>query len=560
MRERIGSYRIEKVLAEGGMGLVYKGRHDGLGRDAAIKALLPNDAGDAALRQRLLREAQAQARLQHPNIVTVYDLIDENQELFIAMELVEGGTLEAHLVACPRGRMPFNEVLPLFEQILDALEYVHGEKIIHRDVKPSNVMICGSRVKLADFGIALLTETPRITTSLRVIGSPPYMSPEQLEAKSIDHRSDIYSAALVLYRMLAGRLPFEAKEYLARIHERMVGPPDLRTVVPELPGGFCEAVAIALRHHREHRFPSVAAFRGALREGAAGFFVSEPQPLDEIVVASDAPTEPLGNAIEPASESEPRRATAIVSIVIAGAFVAAISVVVAQRNRQPFPVEVPAQKLAAVIPAPLPIILEASAPSVPVVAQPKQEEPRDTEPRMAKREPFATPKSESTEDEATKRRRELDALREAIHRGLARAEQELGVENFGAAIDEIDRIAEMAQRRPEDLREEREQIAQLRGRVINVQVAGQTRKAQDALWASRIAEIEEDLRAERWPEAERFAKNIADDPRAPESIAARAQALLLQAKEGLRSAFSDTKLGPNSNTIRKPSSPPRKEH
>lgn len=545
MRERIGSYRIEKVLAHGGMGLVYKGRHETLGRDAAIKTLLPKSAGDAALRHRLLREAQAQARLQHPNVVAVYDFIDDHDELFIAMEYVEGETLAALLDRSPRQRLTYREALPLLEQVLDALEYVHNERIVHRDVKPSNVMVCGSRVKLADFGIALLNDEPRLTASLHLIGSPPYMSPEQLQTRSIDHRSDLYSAALVLYRMVSGRPPFEAKEYLAQIHERMVGPPDLRSLVPELPVGVCEAVAIALRHDPEQRFHSAGAFRDALREGVVGFLVTSPPPVE-----AEVKTEVL--TVVHATPSH--RPAVAAGLVVAGGLAAASLVFQQRPGRPPFPEKAPASpQLVVSRTIPAPVILEAPAPSVQPPAEPAKDEP-------PKAVPFPAPKPAPVEDEEAKRGRELSALRDAIRAGLARAETDLGLQHFDTAIEGLDRVAAMAQRYAFDLQDERAQIAELRTRVTDARVAMRTSEAQAALWASRLSDIEEDLRAERWPEAERFAKNITDDPRAPDAITARARALLQQAREGFRSAFSDTTLGPNSNKIRKPSSPPRKEH
>src|SRR5207253_1992521 len=182
-RERIRSYKLERVVAESHMGLVYKARDEVLGRDVAIKTLPAKYAGDAARRDRLRREAQAQAQLTHPHIVTVYELIEDGDELFIAMEFVDGETLAALLERHPKSRMPLAEALPLFDQVLSALAYVHDLKIVHRDVKPSNVMVSAGHVKLADFGIALLSDLPRLTTSAHIIGSPPYMSPEQLEAK-----------------------------------------------------------------------------------------------------------------------------------------------------------------------------------------------------------------------------------------------------------------------------------------------------------------------------------------------------------------------------------------
>jgi len=546
VRERIGSYQIE-VLAEGGMGRVYKGRHETLGRYAAIKTLLPKNAGDAALRERFRREAQAQARLQHPNIVTVYDFIEEDGDLFLAMELVEGGSLETLLRARPRGRMALDEALPLFTQVLDALAYVHGEKIVHRDVKPSNVMVCSSGAKLSDFGIALLTEAPRVTTSQHVMGSLPYMSPEQLEAKNIDLRSDIYSASLVLFRMLAGRPAYEAKEYLAQIHERLAGPPDLRTLVPELPTGLCEALATAWHYDRDQRFSSVVAFREALLSGAAGFLASAAIASNDTVVDGDAPTEPLILA----DDAEPRGATAVVALVIAGAFVAAVTVLVTQRKTVPFPTQAP--RLASVQRPTTTIIFD---PGVGPIDPPKPV-PNHPRPQENKSPLFLAPRPDDSE---AKRRREIDALREAIARGFERAERELVAENFTAAIRELDRTAEMAQRYPADFQQAREQIAALRDRVINAQVAAQTRKAQDALWAAQLAQIEDDIRAERWPEAERFATRITKDPQVPAAVAAHAKKLLQQAKDGRRNAFKDIHVGTTSNTpVRKPSSPPRKE-
>jgi serine/threonine-protein kinase len=528
------------------MGLVYKGRHESLGRDAAIKTLLPKNAADPAFRQRLLHEAQAQARLKHQNIVTVYDFIDDHGELFIAMEFVDGETLASLVERQPQRRMAFAEAMPLFEQILDALAWVHGNAIVHRDVKPSNVMVCNGTIKLADFGIALLSEATRLTASQHRIGSPPSMSPEQLEGKDVDLRTDIYSAALVLYRMLAGRPAFVAQEYFGQIQERIAGPPDLRTFVPTLSPGVCNAIGIALRHDREQRFRSIAAFHDALREGAAGFLVAKPESIQdepEISVAQNAVTESLGLAVE----AESRRAVVIVAIVIATTFIAAVSVIRSGWTRQSFPAAAPSQKLAVVTAVPPPVVIEPSAAPV---------ERKQIEPAAPKRNPFP---GVPVVDEAAKRLREIETLRAAIRSGLTRAGENLAAERFADAIEELDRIAEMAQRFRAELSLERTEITELRTRVVGARVAAETRRAEDARWASQIAEIEEDLREEHWPEAERFATRITKDARAPEAIVARARELLQQARDGRKNAFKDTQLGPTTNTIRKPSSPPRKE-
>lgn len=545
MRERIGSYRVERVLAEGGMGLVYLGRHETLGREAAIKTLLPKNAGDAALRQRLLREAQAQASLHHPNIVAVYDLIEEPVELFIAMEYVEGKTL-AQLLDSSRGAMKHDEALPLFDQLLEALEYVHGQNIVHRDVKPSNVMVCGGRAKLADFGIALLSERPRLTASLQLIGSPPYMSPEQLQAKRVDHRSDIYSAALVLYRMLSGRAPFQAKEYLAQVHERVVGPPDLRTVMPALPAGVCAAIGIALRHDPEERFLSAAAFRAALNEGKAGFLTPSPLPAAIEVAVEDIPTE----AIDVAPEPDSRTAAVLVAGVITVTFAGGLFMFVEQLDRRSLPENerAPSAVGANTIPP---------APPTPQTTDAPVDPPRAVPARVThKTEPFVEKRKAPEEDPEVKRRREVEALRDDISRGFTGVEAYLRAEQLDLAVEELDRVAAMAQLHPHDFPNERGEIARLRASVIETRVAAQTRIEEEARWASQLAGIEEDLREERWPEAERFANGIVTNPRAPGAIAARARTLLQEAKDGRRNAFKDMRLGPTTNTIRKPSSPP----
>jgi serine/threonine protein kinase len=551
VREHIGPYRIERVLADRGMGLVYKGRHESLARDAVIKTLLPKDAGDTALRARLRREAQAQASLKHDHIVTVYDLIEDHDELFIAMEYIDGETLAAFVERQPGSRLRLDDALPLFTQALDALAYVHDEKIVHRDVKPSNFLLAGGHLKLADFGIALLTESPHITASHQLLGSPPYMSPEQLEGKSVDQRSDIYSAALVLYRMLAGTPPFGALDYFAHILARVAGPAALRTLVAEVPAGVCDAIAIALRYDREERFRSAAAFRDALHEGAAGFLIPPPQVIDESPLKQDdIPTERLPDA--PAREPEPRPSAAIAPIVIASVLIAAAGAIIATRPRRevpvPGPIQMPVTALQSMAAPPIPPpVIETAAPvRVTATAEPPKTPPSLMPPK----------KTEPVEDLEAKRRGELESLRESIRRDLTMAEQELVVLHFDTAIADLDRAAEMAQRDPADFLEERDQIAQLRTRVVEKRVAVEAAKAEAAQWASRLAGVEEDLRAEHWPEAERFAKGIANDAGAPEAVAARARTLLERAKEGRKNAFKDTQVGPTNNAIRKPSSPP----
>ena len=267
MRDHIGQYRIEAELGRGGMGVVYRGLHEHLAREVAIKALAPELTRQPEFKERFFSEAKTQARLQHPGIVGVYDLLAEGGEYFIVMELVSGVGLDDRMRDLVGQGMDWGEALEIFGQMLAALDYAHSEGVIHRDIKPSNVLITpGGRVKLTDFGIALLVGDKRLTASQSTIGTPTYMSPEQiLRPRSMDHRTDIYSAAVVFFEMLAGRPPFDDEtEYgIKKLHVE-AAPPDLSLLREELPAGICETVAIALRKDPEERYPSAGAFLRAL--------------------------------------------------------------------------------------------------------------------------------------------------------------------------------------------------------------------------------------------------------------------------------------------------------
>jgi hypothetical protein len=269
MRTHIGQYRIEAPLGRGGMGVVYRGVHEHLGRPVAIKALAPELTQQPEFKERFFAEAKTQARLQHPNIVGVYDLLEDGGEYFIVMEFVAGEGLDDRLKAMAGQRMDLQESVGIFSQVLSALDYAHSEGVIHRDIKPSNVMItAGGRVKLTDFGIALLIGDKRLTASQSAIGTPTYMSPEQiLRPRSVDHRTDLYSAAVVFYEMLAGRPPFDDEtEYgIKKLHVEAL-PPDISELHPGLPAGAVLALNTALSKNPDERFPSAGQFLRALQE------------------------------------------------------------------------------------------------------------------------------------------------------------------------------------------------------------------------------------------------------------------------------------------------------
>ncbi len=285
MRTHVGVYRIEAPLGRGGMGVVYRGVHEHLGRPVAIKELAPELTQQPEFKERFFAEAKTQARLQHPSIVGVYDLIEDGGEFFIVMELVSGVPLDDRMKELAGQGMDLGEAMGIFSQVLGAIDYAHSEGVIHRDIKPSNVLItAGGRVKLTDFGIALLVGDKRLTASQSAIGTPTYMSPEQiLRPRSVDHRSDIYSAAVVFYEMLASRPPFDDEtEYgIKKLHVE-APPPDLSTLRPGLPAGVVQAVATALAKNPDERFASAGQFQRALQDAAplaAGAAVPLPAPV-----------------------------------------------------------------------------------------------------------------------------------------------------------------------------------------------------------------------------------------------------------------------------------------
>ncbi len=323
MRTQIGQYKIEAPLGRGGMGVVYRGFHENLGRQVAIKALAPELTQQPEFKDRFFSEAKTQARLQHPNIVGVYDLLEEGGEYFIIMELVTGVGLDDRLKEAAGQRMAVQEAVAIFSQVLSALDYAHSEGVIHRDIKPSNVMITAAgRVKLTDFGIALLIGDKRLTASQSSIGTPTYMSPEQiLRPRSVDHRTDLYSAAVVFYEMLAGKPPFDDDtEYgIKKLHVEAL-PPDISELNPGLPPGVILALTTALSKNPDDRFPSAGMFLRALQEAV-------PQTLPQGATPLPAPvyrpttvdsTWTSAGAAPPNPSSPPVAATGGTNAAIAG--------------------------------------------------------------------------------------------------------------------------------------------------------------------------------------------------------------------------------------------------
>jgi serine/threonine-protein kinase len=270
-----GKYKIVREIARSN-DVVYEAIDTTMGRRLAVKELVipPNLVGQARREriERFHREARASGKLSHPNIVTVYDYGEDNGRYFIAMEYLEGGTLRDTLQT--RGALPTQEAVDIACQVLSALSHAHAHQVVHRDVKPDNMhLLNGGQVKLTDFGIARLTEESSLTGEGQVFGTPSYMSPEQIKGQSIDHRSDLFSLAIVLYEMLAGRKPFTGDSVISITYSIMENqPPPL----PGLPFGVEQVLFRALNKDAGRRFSSAEEMRRELKNADSGPSLNSP--------------------------------------------------------------------------------------------------------------------------------------------------------------------------------------------------------------------------------------------------------------------------------------------
>jgi tetratricopeptide (TPR) repeat protein len=256
-----GRYRILAELGRGGMGIVYKGHDTVLDRPVAFKVLPDALRDNPQALKNFLREAKSAAKLNHPNIVTVFDAGEQDRRFYIAMEYVDGTTLKEILKR--RGLISPTGVVHVGIQLCDALHYAHGQKVVHRDVKTANVMWTREKkAKIMDFGLAKVVEEVRNHTTL-VSGTPYYMSPEQTLGKNVDHRTDLYSLGVMLFELVTGKLPF--REGNVPYHHVHTPPPDPRTLLPELPEGLARAILALMTKDPEQRPQTAADAAGLLR-------------------------------------------------------------------------------------------------------------------------------------------------------------------------------------------------------------------------------------------------------------------------------------------------------
>ncbi|HET7769256.1 MAG TPA: protein kinase [Chloroflexota bacterium] len=317
-------YRLIKPIGHGGMSSVYLARDERLGREVAVKVLHPSLATDQSFVERLRREAQSAAALSHPNIASVYDWGDGGGAHYLVMEYVPGSTLKD--VILRRGRRPEREALQISREIALALDAAHRHGVVHRDVKPQNVMLdTDGGVKVLDFGIALATGESQLTRTGTVLGSAHYASPEQIQRQPVDRRSDLYSLGAVLYETLAGRPPFLADSPVAiawqHVHE---APEPVRSSAPGVSAAAESITARALRKDPAQRYQSAAELIADIDAALAGRPLAAavsaaggPLPARAETVPIPLPPVPAPAPSHPAPREKPRPALRLVPALMA---------------------------------------------------------------------------------------------------------------------------------------------------------------------------------------------------------------------------------------------------
>ncbi len=270
--QTLATYRLVEKLGEGGMGEVYRAVDEMLDRDVALKMLKPELARRQATVDRFRAEAITLAKLDHPGIARIHGCSVHADRWFIVMEFVRGETLLARLARY--GRLPWVDAVPIVCELLDALEYAHRRGVIHRDMKPANVLMSSDGgVKVTDFGIARVLGTERATRTGHIVGTLEYMSPEQVRGEEVDGRSDLYAVGILLFELLTGRVPFKGGTEYEVLTQHLQAPiPSVRKTVPELPAWFDDVLQRALAKSPADRYPSAAAFQVSLE----GYAATEP--------------------------------------------------------------------------------------------------------------------------------------------------------------------------------------------------------------------------------------------------------------------------------------------
>ena len=303
--DEVAGYRIDALAGRGGMGVVYRVHHLHLDRTAALKVLTADLAGNKSFRARFVREAQTAARLEHPNIVPVYDAGEYDGMLYIAMKFIEGTDL-GHVLDTEEKLNP-ERTVNLLSEVADALDTAHAAGMVHRDVKPGNILLDGVRSYLTDFGLTKrVSSRTALTAAGRTVGTAAYLAPEQIRGQEVDGRTDVYALGCVLYECLVGEVPFERDSDIAILWAHLEAEPDAPTSrVPSLPSAVDAVFERALAKKKDDRYATCGELLTALADASG----TKTTPSDETVQAAYvllASADPSARALAQATLAEGR--------------------------------------------------------------------------------------------------------------------------------------------------------------------------------------------------------------------------------------------------------------
>ena len=319
---KLGSYEVEEEIGRGGMGVVYRAYQPNLQRQVAVKVLLPHLAKDAEFVERFMREARSAAKLHHPGLVTIFDVGEIEGTYFFSMQWLQGKTLEEKL---EEGPLPVEEVVGVVSQMAAALGFAHEAGVVHRDVKPANVIVDErGRAVLTDFGIAKAGNETQLTRVGASVGSPDYMAPEQISGGSVDPRTDLYALGVLFHHLLTGEPPYSGDAPIAVAYQHLNAPiPSARETRPEVPPELDEVVTRLMAKAPEDRFQSAEELLAALH-GIPGLEVSGPPTgigTMPIAVGEASPVEPVAAPADEAGAAPERSKLVPLALAVIGAVV-----------------------------------------------------------------------------------------------------------------------------------------------------------------------------------------------------------------------------------------------
>lgn len=561
---KIGIYEVLELLGDGGMGSVYRCRDPRFDREVAVKVLHPHFQRNPDVVVRFKTEAVVQAKLSHPHIVSVYDFLADGSNLAIVMELVEGGSAERLLAI--GGPLAMKRGLRLFEQVLGAIGHAHERALVHRDVKPSNILVQqaggSENAKVVDFGIAKIVGSDRQQTATAAkLGTLAYMSPEQVKSsRSVDARSDIYSLGVTLQQLLTGTLPFDGEgdfEVMRAILEDEPAPPRLDG--KPLPERIDRAIRKALLRDPDQRFQSCREFQEGLRSGV----IELPETLALTSAPGRSRPEPATSkqvSEAPARRAWPRRllrplAAGTFALLLLGAGATGWLVYQGAEERAALAQEEARRTREQVAEEARRLREEADA-QVQEERKQRQREDRDRQLREEQERQRLALERERAEDQQRALRdqeqRRLAAARRELQGAVQRARTDLGRGELEAAKQGLESARSGV---PRDLRAHldgdlaavQEQLLEIDRRLLERAADLRAEEAQAAarrrVFEDQLALARSHLDARRFPEARSLSETLLEQPGLPAELREQAEALVRSAKEGLEGAWKDAGVG-----------------